>query len=241
MQYASFDRAEASSALRRAMDGQAIFAAQYNAIVALTGMLRDQLGGSVVRVGVQDTLGSGRDGVLVGWLDPSSLVDDRAVAAAALGYALRRLRSGHRFLRRSSSEVVPVGASWPERVAITGEPETAMVSPTAVPPDTQVELDPSSARDVFDAQTYAQSLLEGRSISSDLSSRVAWMAREYAISSGRAEWIAYAALAGGTVVALALLGAFRRSPAVAQQGQGTSLPGVTSTPYGPGLARPIYG
>ena len=239
MQYVPFDREEALSSLQRATEGRSIFAAQYNAIVVLLGSLRDSLVSSLSpRVSVQDTLGSGRMGLLVGWSDPSTLTGDREVASAALGYALRRLRTGHRFLRHEAVEVVPVGDSWGERVAVTAEPETALVSPTAVLPDTLVELDPSSARDALDAYTYGSNVLLGQAPSTELASRVAWMAREYATTSSRAEWIAYAALAGGTLLSLVLLGAFRRSSAPAQTQQSPQLGGVPMNPYGGAIARP---
>lgn len=241
MRYVSLDRDEATIALRRASQGQSIFAAEYNAIVAFVGMTRDALvSPSFPRVGVQDTLGAGRTGPLVGWSEPSGLTGDREVAYAALGYALRKLRTGHRLMGRGGSASVPVGDSWPDRVAVTGEVDTSLVSPTAIAPDTRVDIDPATARNVQDALLFSSDILEGRSPASDLSSRVAWMAREYATTSRRAEWIAYTALAGGTMTVLLLLGAFKRKPVAPQPGQQPALGGVPTDPYGDAMARPRF-
>ena len=244
MEYVPFDREIAIAALRRAADGRSIFAAEYNAIVAMLAIARDRLLSSKrLTVRVPSSIGVDRSGTLAGWTYAASdeASSEQVVTASnALGYAIRRLRTGHRIVRPGTPQEVPIGVTWPDVVSLVGEPSTAIVSPTGVRPDSGIEVDPSAARDASDAWSYASAALEGSASSPDISARVAWMSREYASTSKRSEWIAYAALGGATVVLLLGLGAFKRAPRPVPQGASPGLPGVPANPYGSPLASPNW-
>lgn len=263
MDYVVYDRSAALNAIRRAAEGQSIFAAEYNAIVALLGGIRDDLLSNLrPQVRVPSPVGEQRMGPVVGWTNGEAkmtVADDRIIAAAALGYSLRRLRSGYRILRTTVANV-PIGESWVTRVALVAEPATALISPTAVPSYTPVEVDASAARDAEAAYQFAYELMGNSSStlpfhSDSVRTRAAWMAREYDTNSGRAEVAAYAIITAAMLSALWALGAFRRAPKEddgsedqteseppqkprkkPQQG----IPGVVSHPYGGPVARPTW-
>jgi hypothetical protein len=243
MEYVAFDREIAVEALRRSVEGRSIYAAEFNAIVALLAIARDRvLGAPRLTVRVPSSIGVDRAGTLAGstYGESSTVPSEQAmVAANALGYAIRRLRSGHRIVRPGSAQEVPIGVTWPDIAALVGEPSTAIVSPTGVRPDSMIEIDPSAAADASNAWTYASAVLAGSSPAGDVAARVSWMSREYVANSRRSEWTAYVALGGATIALLLGLGAFKRRPKPTQASS-PGMPGIPANPYGAPLATPNW-
>lgn len=249
----SVDRVVAGRDLLRAVDGQAVLCVEYNAIVVLVGWVRDEVLAPdmpIMRVSVPSTPGDPRTGMLFGWTFgkytpgvslPQAQIDARIIAGSALGYALRRLRAGKRIIRSSNPET-SVADSWSRTglVALVGEPAMAIIPPTAVPASATIEIDASAARDALDAVRYAQSITAGVPAAPEVRQRAAWMAREYATSSGRSEALAYIGIASATLVTLYMLGAFKRTAAPSEPSPGIGLSGVPSSPYGSPLASPRW-
>lgn len=253
MEYVRFNADVAASSLRRAADGQSVLSVEFNAIVALVGRARDLIlspGRSTPFVRVPSAIGESVSGELIGWTHsefaPSPGMtqaesDERSIAAGALGYALRRLRTGRRIVGRDVSGV-PSGSSWP-LVALVGEPASAILPPTALSPSASIEVDASVARDAQDALRNASSILSPVLNPLDDSGarrRASWMSREYATSSGRTEALFYVGIAASTLVSLYLLGAFRRTAKAPQQAPGLGMQGAPSSPYGAPLAQPNW-
>lgn len=213
----------AEAVLRAWASGSAATSAQFNDVVAQVARLRDQVL-SADPLWSPSVISPGSAGLsipLAGWTQGSfpegiaanaRLRDARQAAADALGYALRALRKEHR-LFRSSAPSATLGDAYPREMAIVGEGAASLLSPS-LPSDIFVDFQPAMARSILDAIRYGQDVLEARArgldaVSTSVLSSASWMSREYAASSARGEWFAYAAIGAATVAGLYLFGAFR--------------------------------
>lgn len=216
-------RVPAEDVLRAWSEGRAATPTAFNDVVGQVSRLRDQ-------VLIADPLwsptviASGSSGLSVplwGWTHgsfPPGIAQDarlraaREAAADALGYALRALRTQHRLLR-TGTERAGQEDGYPRSAAIVGEGAAALLS-TSLPGDVLVDFQPGMARSVLDAMRYGQDVLDARArgldgVQSSVLSSASWMSREYASSSARGEWLAYAALGAATIAGLYLFGAFK--------------------------------
>lgn len=216
-------RVPAEDVLRAWSEGRAATPTAFNDVVGQVSRLRDQ-------VLIADPLwsptviASGSSGLSVplwGWTHgsfPPGIAQDarlraaREAAADALGYALRALRTQHRLLR-TGTERVGQEDGYPRSAAVVGEGAAALLS-TSLPGDVLVDFQPGMARSVLDAMRYGQDVLDARArglddVQSSVLSSASWMSREYASSSARGEWLAYAALGAATIAGLYLFGAFK--------------------------------
>ena len=213
----------AEAVLRAWASGSAATPAQFNDVVAQVTRLRDQVLApdplwspmvlSPSSAGLSIPLSGWTQGSFPPGVDANArLRAARQSAADALGYALRALRKEHR-LFRSSAVASTLADAYPREMAIVGEGAASVLSPS-LPSDIAVDFQPAMARAILDAIRYGQDVLDARArgldaVSSSVLSSASWMSREYATSSARGEWLAYAAIGAATVAGLYLFGAFR--------------------------------
>lgn len=242
------DLSAAREALRLLSDGRAVSAMAFDNVAAQIGRLRDQVLSREPQWA--PTVPASLplfypDAALVGWTygvmqsgewTPSHR-EAREAAAAALGYVLRSMRKDRRITQSDPS--LMVGVDYPREMALVGEPALALVTTRGTPADAGVELAPGVARAAQDAIQYTLDVLraiegDGAVTVSTASRTAMWMAREYAVSSQRAEWLTYAALAGGVGAALWVLGVFRgpKAPPDASKAEGRGKMPLPTNPYG---------